>query len=106
MIPGKCDSDRRLIDVEHPRADELALPARTAATAKKENTGDPDTERAVDKRARESETTAINWRFRIHTHLSGPDQLPPNDQCEPQEAAATAARIQTERNGSLPSAAC
>jgi len=78
MILGKCDSHRRLLDVEHPRADELALPVRTAATTKKENTGDTDTEPAVNERARESETTATNWRLRTDIHPSGLDQLPPN----------------------------
>ena len=102
--PGKCDSHRRLLDVEHPRADELALPVRTAATTKKENTGDTDTERAVDKRARESETTATNWRLRIHIHPSGLDQLPPNDGRERWEPAATDAGIGTDLNGWLPSA--
>jgi hypothetical protein len=77
MILGKCDSHRRLLGVEHPRTDEPALPVPTAATAKKENNGDADTERSVDKRARESETTATNWRLRIHIHPAGLDQLPP-----------------------------
>jgi len=101
MILGECDSQRRLLDVKHPRADELALPVRTAATAKKENTGDTDTERAVDNRARESEATATNWRVRIHIRPSGLDQLPPNAARQRPRATGVRHERESSSRGSL-----